>query len=99
MKKPKRLQPGDTIATISLSSGLGGDSNILWRYNQGKKQLTHLGFNVIELTHSLSGSDFIYSHPEARAQDLHDALLNPEIKGMVLLQSFNTEYKSPILIL
>ena len=28
MKKPKRLQPGDTIATISLSSGLGGDSNI-----------------------------------------------------------------------
>ncbi|WP_367378091.1 S66 peptidase family protein [Enterococcus gilvus] len=83
MKKPKRLQSGDTIATISLSSGLGGDSNILWRYNQGKKQLKDLGFNVVELTHSLQGSDFIYSHPEARAQDLHDALLNPEIKGII----------------
>lgn len=82
MKKPERLKVGDTIAAISLSSGTAGEPGILWRYQQGKQQLTDMGFNVIDLPHTLAGTEFIYNHPEARAQDLHEALLNPEIKGI-----------------
>lgn len=83
MIKPKRLKVGDTLATISLSSGMGGDSEILYRYQQGKKQLMDMGFNVVEVPHALLGSDFIYSHPEIRAQDLHSALIDPKIKGII----------------
>lgn len=83
MIKPKRLKVGDTLATISLSSGMGGDSEILYRYQQGKKQLMDMGFNVVEVSHALLGSDFIYSHPEIRAQDLHSALLDQKIKGII----------------
>lgn len=82
MQKPERLKVGDTIATISLSSGTAGEPEILWRYQQGKQQLIEMGFNVVELTHTLAGTKFIYNHPEARAQDLHQALLNPDIKGI-----------------
>lgn len=37
--KPSMLKPGDKVATISLSWGGAGDSDILWRYNIGKKRL------------------------------------------------------------
>ena len=83
MIKPKRLKKGDTFAAISLSSGMAGDKNILWRYNQGKKQLEGLGFNVVETEHSLRGSEFIYTHPKERAQDLESALLNPNIDAII----------------
>lgn len=35
--KPRKLQPGDTVATVSLSWGGAGDESILWIYNQGKE--------------------------------------------------------------
>ncbi|WP_279381630.1 hypothetical protein [Candidatus Enterococcus lowellii] len=31
MKKPKILRAGDTVALVSLSSGVAGKSNIQWR--------------------------------------------------------------------
>lgn len=34
--KPKKLNKGDKIATVSLSWGGAGDEEILWRYNQSK---------------------------------------------------------------
>lgn len=83
MIKPERLSVGDTIAAISLSSGMAGDKDILWRYEQGKKQLESLGFNVIEMSLTLAGSGVVYHNPEKRADDFHQALLNPEIKGII----------------
>ena len=35
--KPKRLQAGDIVATVSPSWGGAGDSDIRWRYEQGVK--------------------------------------------------------------
>ncbi|WP_342589141.1 hypothetical protein [Staphylococcus coagulans] len=35
MKKPEKLQKGDTIAIVSPSSGLAGEPNIQWRTQQG----------------------------------------------------------------
>ena len=37
--KPKKLNPGDTIATISLSGGRAGDPDMIERYLFGKRQL------------------------------------------------------------
>lgn len=36
MIKPNSLKKGDRIATLSLSSGMAGDKDILWRYEQEK---------------------------------------------------------------
>lgn len=83
MIKPKMLKPGDCIATVSLSWGGAGDEEILWRYQVGKKRLeSEYGLKVIEMEHTLKGSEFVYNHPELRAKDLMDAFRNPEIKGI-----------------
>ena len=37
--KPKRLQAGDIVATVSPSWGGAGDAEIRWRYEQGVKRL------------------------------------------------------------
>ena len=58
--KPKKLQPGDKVATISLSWGGAGDADILWRYKIGKKRLEEeFGLEVIEMPHTLSGTEYI----------------------------------------
>ena len=79
--KPKKLNPGDTIATISLSGGRAGDPDMIERYLFGKRQLEeHFGVHVIEAPHSLKGTDFLYENPKLRADDLIWALTNPRIK-------------------
>lgn len=81
--KPSMLKLGDKIATISLSWGGAGDSDILWRYNAGKKRLQEeFGLQVVEMPHTLSGSDYIYSHPEKRAEDLMAAFEDKSIKAV-----------------
>ncbi len=83
LQKPPRLKPGDTVAAVSLSWGGAGDPEILWRYETGKRRLAErFGLNVVELPHTLKGSDYVYHHPEARAADLMRAFADPEIKGI-----------------
>lgn len=81
--KPKRLQPGDRVAAVSLSWGGAGDEDILWRYEQGKKRLQEeFGLEVVEMPHTLKGARYIYEHPEKRAEDLMQAFSDPAIKGI-----------------
>ena len=81
--KPSRLKRGDKVATISLSWGGAGDDDILWRYNIGKKRLQEqFGLEVIEMPHTLSGTDFIHDHPEKRAEDLMLAFKDESIKAI-----------------
>ncbi len=71
--KPKKLQIGDTVATISLSGGAAGDLPD-W-YNVAKGRLNKLfGLNVVETSHSLKGRKYIYENPQACADDLMEAL-------------------------
>lgn len=82
--KPNKLQKGDRVATISLSWGGAGDEEILWRYEQGKKRLEDVfGLEVVEMPHTLKGTDFVYNHPEKRAEDLMNAFKDPSIKGII----------------
>src|SRR5690625_1584904 len=83
LRKPKKLQPGDKIATVSPSSGAAGEPELRWRYEQGVKRLEEVfGLEVVAMPNSLKGVEYLYEHPEARAQDLMDAFKDESIKGI-----------------
>ncbi len=84
MIKPKKLKHGDTVAIVSLSSGLAGEKSIKWRTEQGLERLeTVFGLKVKVMPHALSGIDYIQQHPEKRAEDLNDAIRDPQIKAVI----------------
>ena len=81
IKSPK-LQPGDKVATVSLS--WGGAGKIPHRYQVGKQQLQdEFELQVVEMPHTLADPDWIYRNPQARAEDLMLAFSDPEIKGII----------------
>lgn len=82
--KPKMLQPGDKIATISLSWGGAGEPDLRWRYEQGVERLEKVfGLEVVAMPNSLKGSNYLYESPQARAEDLMNAFKDTSIKGIV----------------
>jgi muramoyltetrapeptide carboxypeptidase LdcA involved in peptidoglycan recycling len=79
--KPPRLKAGDTVAAISLSSGLAGIFPQV--YETAKRNLEQFfSLKVITTPHALKDPDWIYNNPKARAEDLHWALENQEVKGI-----------------
>lgn len=81
--KPKKLNKGDKVATVSLSWGGAGDEEILWRYYQGKERLEKVfGLEVIEMPNTLKGSEYVYNNPQKRAEDLMSAFADESIKGI-----------------
>lgn len=81
--KPKKLNEGDKITTVSPSWGGAGDKDLLWRYEQGKKRLEDtFGLQVVEMENTLKGTDYIYAHPEKRAEDLMQAFSDKSINGI-----------------
>ncbi|QFG00235.1 LD-carboxypeptidase [Psychrobacillus glaciei] len=82
--KPKMLQPGDKVATISLSWGGAGEPDLKWRYEQGVERLEKVfGLEVVAMDNSLKGGDYLYENPKARAEDLMNAFKDPTIKGII----------------
>jgi len=83
--KPSKLNPGDTVATVSLSGGRAGDPDMRNRYDLGKRRLEEIfGLSVVAMPNSMRGNEFLYKNPKARADDLMEALIRPEIKGIFL---------------
>ncbi|MEK5428437.1 S66 family peptidase [Cytobacillus sp. FSL R7-0680] len=84
LKKPQRLQRGDRVATVSPSWGGAGEEEIKWRYEQGVRRLEQVfGLEVVAMPHSLKGADYLYQHPEARAEDLMAAFSDHSIKAII----------------
>jgi muramoyltetrapeptide carboxypeptidase LdcA involved in peptidoglycan recycling len=82
MLKPKRLEPGDKVAAISLS--WGGPGAIRHRYEAGKRQLEEaFDVAVIETTHALRSPSWLAANPRARAEDLMEAFRDPSIKAVI----------------
>lgn len=80
--KPAKLQPGDKVATISLS--WGGAAVFPERYALGKKRLQdHFGLEVVETRHALRDPAWLKANPKARADDLMEAFADPSIKGII----------------
>ena len=75
MIKPKRLRPGDTAAVVSLSHGMLGEPAFLHKFHIARERMERdYGVRLIAMPNALRGIDYLYEHPEARAQDLMDAM-------------------------
>lgn len=80
--RPPRLTPGSKVAALSLSSGFV--TEVMARYEAGVRQCADaLGWDIVPAPNALRGPEYLYAHPQARADDLHWALEHPEIAGMV----------------
>lgn len=82
MKKPKALKPGDKVAIVSLSAGTLGEPQFIHKYHIAKRRMEDYGLQVVPMPNALKGWDYLYRHPEARAQDLMDAFRDPAIKAV-----------------
>ncbi len=82
MKKPRKLQVGDTVAAVTLS--WGGPNVFPYRYEAGKMQLEKtFGVKVVEMPHTLSDANWLRENPQARADDLMRAFADPAIDGII----------------
>jgi muramoyltetrapeptide carboxypeptidase LdcA involved in peptidoglycan recycling len=81
MIKPRKLNPGDKIATVSLS--WGGPFVFPHRYQIGIQQLQdEFALQVVQMPHTLRDADWLARNPKARADDLMQAFADPSIKGI-----------------
>ena len=84
MIKPKRWQPGDKVALVSLSSGMLGEPEFLHKFHLGRERLERdFGLELVAMPNALRGEDYLYRHPEARAEDWMAAFADPAIKGVI----------------
>ena len=67
------------VAIVSLSSGILGEPRIEFEKRIGVERLEAFGLHVKFMPHALSGLEYVKNHPEKRAQDLLEALKDPEI--------------------
>jgi muramoyltetrapeptide carboxypeptidase LdcA involved in peptidoglycan recycling len=82
MIKPPALRPGDTVAVVSLS--WGGAHAVPERYAQGKRQLSEtFGLAVVDAPNATRDAAWLIDNPKARAADLHWALENPDVHGII----------------
>jgi len=84
MIKPKHLQRGDTVAIVSLSSGILGEDWAIHKLDIARERLENdFGLKVAVMPNALKGVDYLDRHPEARAQDWMDAFRDREIKAVI----------------
>lgn len=83
MIKPERLKRGDKVAIVSLSRGMLGEEKFIHKYYLAKERLeSNYGLEVVAMSNALKGIDYLYRHPEARAQDLMDAFRDTSVKAV-----------------
>ena len=83
MLKCKKLQPGDKVAIVSLSSGILGEDFCSHYIQLGTSRIREFGLEPVFMRHALDGVKTIEDHPELRAEDLKAAFLDDEIKGII----------------
>ena len=69
MIKPKALKRGDTVAIVSLSSGMGGEKSLIHRY--------YTGINRLETVFQA----FFQSGPPPSQRSGHGGLVHPALLG------------------
>ena len=71
MLKPKHLERGDTVAIVSLSSGILGEPWAIHKLEIARERLENdFDVKVKVMPNALKGVEYLDAHPEARAQDL-----------------------------
>ncbi|KZN58755.1 hypothetical protein N473_04790 [Pseudoalteromonas luteoviolacea CPMOR-1] len=83
MIKPKPLQAGSNIAILSPSAGLSCVFPHI--YQLGIKNLTEMGFNVLEYPTTKMGAKEVFDNPKARAEDINCAFADGNVHGIISL--------------
>ncbi|MEK5255023.1 S66 peptidase family protein [Paenibacillus sp. FSL F4-0125] len=79
--KPNKLKPGDELRIISPARSL---SLIAAEQRKiAKEQLQQLGFRISFSVNSFEKDEFVSSSIESRIEDLHEAFLDPNVKGIL----------------
>lgn len=82
LQKPRCVQRGDVVMTVSLS--WGGPGSIPHRYEVGKRQLeAEFGVRVREATYAVRDAAWLAKNPQARADDLMEAFADPSVAAVV----------------
>lgn len=81
--KPRKLNKGDIIATISPCWGVAGADDAIWKYEIGKRRLESLGLKVLAAPNSMKGENYLQQNPQARAEDIIWAFENKDVKAVI----------------
>lgn len=92
--KPQRLKKGDKIAIVSLSRGILGMPFAKHELDLGIKRLKEFGLDPVIMPNALKDEEYLFNHPEARASDLKQAFLDPEIKAIMTAIGGDDTYKT-----
>ena len=83
MQYARKLRKGDKVAIVSLSSGMLGEEFCSHNIEIGVKRLKEYGLEPVFMPNALKGSEYLQTHPQARAKDLKDAFLDNSIAGII----------------
>lgn len=84
MIKPERLKKGDKVAIVSLSRGMLGEDWAIHKLDIAKERLENdFGLKVQVMDNALKGIDYLYQHPQKRAEGLMNAFKDPSIKAII----------------
>jgi muramoyltetrapeptide carboxypeptidase LdcA involved in peptidoglycan recycling len=79
---PPALRSGDTLAIVSLSAGVS--ASVPHRHNAGARQLAQtFDVQVVDAPNARRDDAFLRANPQARADDLHWALSEDAVAGIV----------------
>lgn len=92
--KPSKLNKGDKVAIVSLSTGLLGMPFIKHELDLSIKRLKEYGLEPVIMDNSLKGIDYLKEHPEARAADLKQAFMDNSIKGIICAIGGDDTYRT-----
>ncbi len=68
-----------TIGIVSLSRGILGEDFMKHEVESGLRRLHDMGLEVKFMPNAMKGIEYIEAHPDKRAEDLLEALRDPEI--------------------
>ena len=86
-----------TVAIVSLSSGIIGESFVRHEVEIGLRRLRDFGLEVRFMPHALKGLEYVRDHPEKRAEDLLAAFRDPQV-DMILCAIGGGRYLPPAAI-
>ena len=94
MIKPNKLNKGDKVAIVSLSSGLLGMPFCKHELDIGLKRLEEYGLIPVIMPNSLKDMEHLKNHPEERASDLKIAFIDKDVKAIITAIGGDDTYKT-----